>query len=176
MKHHLCPKQDTQIVFKLTLINTKKGENKAKLSWRSVKHILTNNSSLLVYLFIHRASLLSLYSPVNSVIVNLHNHITPTRSHRDYGVVLDLREVQTKKEGNGLLMEVLKVFTILVTQFIEVGLRIFVLRHDAGFSHVNLFTKGCQLCRQVCAGLGQLLYLMGAAFQLGLLVIYFTIK
>lgn len=170
------PKTRHPNCFQIDFNNTKKGENKAKLSWRSVKHILTNNSRLLVYLFICRASLLSLYFLVNSVIVNLHNHITPTRSHRDYGVVLDLREVQTKKKGNGLLMEVLKVFTILVTQFIEVGLRIFVLRHDAGFSHVNLFIKGCQLCHQVCAGLGQLLYLMGAAFQLGLLVIYFTIK
>lgn len=57
---------------------------------------------------------------------------------------MDLREVQTREKEDCLLAEVLKAFTVLATQLINIGLGIFKLLNGVSFDLVNLLTKSGQ--------------------------------
>lgn len=108
-----------------------------------------------------RTNFLPLHSFVGSLIINLNNHITSTKSHCDCSIDMDLREVQTREKEDGLLAEVFKAFTALATQLINIELGIFKLLNGDSFYLVNLLMKSGQFSCQVGVGFSLLLYPTG---------------
>ena len=149
------PKYGTHIVLKLHDDNKKEEKflrnevhRLAKLAWlpRRTRLVAHQSPFLLIYRFpcplAQRLLLLEgPFHPRRDIIAN--------KGYRDWGVNLNLGEIQTRKQEDGLLMKFLKTIAVLNPHLIKIGLGHLELHYSLLPNLVHMLMKGSQLGLEV---------------------------